>query len=194
MDQDLERINQRIEQLSREVGELRSRIGELEDSSLIARPLGYYRIVSCASPAYLERFGTPATLEDLKCHQLVNYVQTLGGRDPGFEYYDPQSPGQRRYFPMAGNLTVNNSESYLQACLAGIGVTQAPESGMLPYLQTGQLIEILPQYQSPPIPASFVYPNRRHLPKRVRVFMDWVEVLIVPRLEGRDSRGEIGSD
>ena len=159
------------------------RVGELKDSSLIARPLGYYRIVSCASPAYLQRTGTPTTLEELRRHQLVNYVQTLGGHDPGFEYYDPQSSGQLRYFPMSGNLTVNNSESYLQACLAGIGIIQAPKSGMLPYLQSGQLVEILPQYQSPPIPVAFVYPNRRHLPKRVRVFMDWVEALVLPRLE-----------
>ncbi|MGH8445380.1 MAG: LysR family transcriptional regulator [Solimonas sp.] len=156
------------------------RVGALGDSSLIARPLGYFPIVSCASPDYLRRHGTPLTLDDLDRHQLVHYVQTLGARPDGFEYYDGQTYISR---PMAGAVTVNNADAYESACLAGLGIIQTPAVGMREHLERGALVEVLPQYRAASMPVALVYANRRNLPRRVQVFMDWLADLLRPHLQ-----------
>src|SRR5262249_34630391 len=83
------------------------RVGALADSSLVARPLGAYRLVNCASPGYLARHGVPKTPDDLASHCLIHYVPALGSKSPGFEYVD--DAGKARFVAMAGALTVNNS-------------------------------------------------------------------------------------
>ncbi|MCW8127001.1 LysR family transcriptional regulator [Microbulbifer halophilus] len=160
------------------------RVGTLEDSSLIARPLGHYRTVSCASTEYLAEHGTPRTLEDLAGHRLVHYVLNLGARPPGFEYLDPRQPGVERSLPMAGAVTVNNTGAYLEACIAGLGIIQVPEPAVHHLLESGELEEVLPEYPPAPMPVSLVYANRRHLPKRVQVFMAWMAEIMKPRLQG----------
>lgn len=149
--------------------------GTLSDSTLIARPLGRFRQLNYASPAYIARYGMPRSLEDLAHHRMVHYVSTLGAKPMGFEYFD----GERtQTFAMQGSITVNNSDAYQAACLVGLGIIQAPESGSRDLVASGALIEVMPQYLAEPMPVSLLYANRRHLPKRARVFMDWMaEVL-----------------
>lgn len=159
------------------------RVGALSDSSLIARPLGVYRLANCASPDYLARHGTPRSLADLAGHRLVHYVPTLGARSPGFEYVDPADPARACSLPMTGALTVNNSVSYLAACLAGLGIIQTPEAAFRDYLESGELVEVLADYRPAAMPVALVYPNRRQLPRRVRVFMSWLEGLMQRRLD-----------
>ena len=161
------------------------RVGTLADSSLIARPIGEYRMLNVASPAYLERYGVPQTIADLAGHRLIHYVSTLGGRSPGFEYVDPTAPtgaAATLFQPMAGALTVNNSDSYLGACLAGLGIIQSPEVGLQRWIDAGRLVEVLPDYRPSPMPVSLLYANRRHLPRRVQAFVNWIEKLIRERL------------
>ncbi|MDR3412667.1 MAG: LysR family transcriptional regulator [Formivibrio sp.] len=158
------------------------RVGQLADSSLVARKLGYYRQINCASPDYLARFGTPQSLDDLASHQLVHYTPTLGARSAGFEYVDESDEGMPRSLPMAGAVTVNNSEAYQAACLAGLGIIQAPEVGLRALIAAEQLVEVLPQYRASPMPVSLLYANRRHLPKRMQVFMAWVAEIMAPSL------------
>ena len=147
------------------------RIGTLSDSTLVARPLGRLKQINCASPDYLQRRGAPRSLADLASHQLIHYAQTLGARPDGFEYFD----GARyRSLPMPGALTVNNSAAYEAACLAGLGLIQAPEDGLRPHLERGALVEVLPEFLAQPMPVSLLYANRRNLAKRVRVFMAWI--------------------
>lgn len=157
------------------------RVGTLGDSSLIARPLGEYRQVNCAAPAYLAAHGTPQTLADLPHHRLVHYVGTLGARSPGFEYVDAAS-GKTRYLDMPGAVTVNNSECYQGACLAGLGIIQVPEIAVRALVQDGRLAEVLPAFRPPPMPVSLVYAHRRHLPRRVQAFMNWLAELMEQRL------------
>lgn len=159
------------------------RVGALLDSNLIARPVGQYRMVNCASPAYIAAHGVPTSLADLGQHQLVHYQANFGGRDPGFEYLAPDAPDTVRYLPMGGVLTVNSTEAYTAACLAGLGIVQSPEPGMRHYLASGQLVEVLPAYRPAPMPVSLLYANRRHLPQRVQVFMSWICNLLQPRLQ-----------
>lgn len=158
------------------------RVGVLSDSSLIARPIGEYRMINCVSPEYLARYGELNTLADLARHRLVHYVANLGGRSSGFEYVD--SANSVASVAMEGALTVNNSISYLGACLSGLGIIQTPEVGLQPYFDRGQLVEVLPDYRPAPMPVWLVYPNRRHLPRRVQAFMNWLENLMQERLSG----------
>jgi DNA-binding transcriptional LysR family regulator len=156
------------------------RVGALVDSSLIARPLGAYRLVNCASPAYLAEFGTPRTLDDLAAHRLVHYVPVLGAKSTGFEYVD--DAGQTRFVPMAGALSVNNSDAYVSACLAGLGLIQVPEPAARPLLQGGHLVDVLQRWRAAPMPVTLLYAQRRNLPKRVQVFMNWIDDVMRPYL------------
>lgn len=156
------------------------RVGSLVDSSLIARPLGQYRMVNVASPDYLARHGRPHTLAELAGHRLVHYLPTLGARPGGFEYLD--GAGQMQSLPLAGVLTVNSTFAYVDACLAGLGIIQMPRLGVGPHLKAGSLVEILPDWVAPPMPISLLYANRRHLPRRVQVFMAWLTTLVAARL------------
>lgn len=155
------------------------RVGALPDSSVIARGLGRFRIVNCASPAYLARFGTPQALEELARHRLVHYVQALGSRPDGWEYVDGDGV---REFAVGGVVTVNNADAYQAACLAGLGMIQVPEVGVRQLLAAGALVEVLPQYQAEPMPVSLLYANRRHVPKRVQLFMNWMAETLRPHL------------
>jgi DNA-binding transcriptional LysR family regulator len=147
------------------------RVGMLTDSTLIARALGRFRMVNCASPAYLARYGTPQSLEELSRHQLIQYVTTLGTKATGWEYFD----GERfTNLDMAGVMTVNNADAYQAACVAGLGLIQVPETGVRRLIDEGQLVEVLPQHAAEPMPVSLLYANRRHLSKRVQVFMSWM--------------------
>ena len=159
------------------------RVGQLGDSSLIARPLGEYRLINVASPAYLARYGTPSSTDDLNTHQLVHYVPTLGARSPGFEFIDPADASRLVQKPMTGAMTVNNSDAYQGACLAGLGIIQAPEAGLRAHLDAGRLVELLPEHRPPPMPVYLLYANRRHLPRRVQAFMNWIEILMRERLK-----------
>lgn len=155
------------------------RVGPLDDNTLVARPLGVMHIVNCASPAYLATHGVPCSLEDLSGHALVHYVGTLGQRSPGFEYHDGQA---YRSVPMRGAITVNSGEAYSAAALAGLGIIQVPRLGARVALAAGTLVEILPECVAEPMPVTLLYAQRRHLPRRVAAFMDWLAALVTPEL------------
>jgi DNA-binding transcriptional LysR family regulator len=155
------------------------RVGALPDSGLVARRLGELRLINCASPAYVREHGMPRTLEDLAHHRLVHYTQALGAAPAGFEYFD----GERtRFAPMRGVITVNNTDSYQAACLAGLGLIQAPEVGMRASVAEGQVVEVMPEFRAVPMPVSLLYPNRRNLSKRVQAFMNWLAEVLEPQL------------
>lgn len=155
------------------------RVGELSDSSLVARPLGRFRQLNCASPAYLARHDTPAGLEDLARHRLVHYVSTLGARPAGWEWRDDSGS---HWLAMSGSVIVNNADAYQAACLAGLGLIQAPESGVRHLLDRGELVEVLPEFRAAPMPVTLLYAHRRNLPRRARVFMDWLAEALAPHL------------
>jgi DNA-binding transcriptional LysR family regulator len=149
------------------------RVGELNDSSLIARPLGSFKVLNCVSQSYIKNYGKPKTLDDLTSHYIVRYSQTLGVLDPGFEYVNANN--QLQSIAMKSQLTVNSSEAYLNAALNGFGLIQTPIHGVSKYLESGELVQVLPQYAMPNLPINILYPNRRHLPKRMSIFMEWLE-------------------
>lgn len=155
------------------------RVGAPRDPQLIARPLGELAFINVASAEYLRRRGTPQTLEDLARHDLVHYASVLGSRSDGFEY---PVDGTFRNLAMSGPVVVNSSDAFHAACLAGLGIMQAPIIGVREEIERGQLVEVLPQLRPAPMPVSLLYAHRRNLPKRVRVFMDWIAEILKPVL------------
>lgn len=151
------------------------RVGTVAEPGLVARPLGQLRMVNCASPDYLARLGTPQSLQDLEHHHLIHYVTTLGAKSSGFEHLHD---GKVLRQPMAGPITVNGAEAYQAACLAGLGIVQAPLIGLHSHLERGTLVSVLPGHPAPPMPITLLYAHRRHLPRRVRVVMDWMAQVI----------------
>lgn len=151
------------------------RVGTLTDSGLIARKIGEYEMVNCVSPSYIKKYGRPRNLDDLKNHYLVHYVSTFGSRPDSFEYFNGE-----RYasFKMKGLITVNSVDSFQAACKSGLGIIQAPYAGLKNEIKKGTLVPILEKFKAEPMPVSFVYPNRRNMPTRVTIFMEWVQELM----------------
>ncbi|WP_019456924.1 LysR family transcriptional regulator [Acinetobacter sp. GG2] len=147
------------------------RVGELDSSSLIARLIGHLVMVNCASPHYLEQYGTPEQLEDLSQHKLINYAGAVGEKQGVFVY----SGGN---VMMDSALSVNNTEAYSAAACAGLGIIQLPYYDVQDKIEQGMLVEVLSAYSAPSLPLNILYPNRSYIPKRLEVFMSWVgEVL-----------------
>ncbi|WP_338478270.1 LysR family transcriptional regulator [Pseudomonas trivialis] len=155
------------------------RVGAQPDQSVVARWLCSLPMLNCVSATYLQRFGTPHTLADLANHHLVHYVRPLGSRSAGFEYLQGNKV-QR--LPMAGRVTVNSTDAYKSACLGGFGIIQVPALGLGAELASGELVAVLPDYPAPPLDVSLLYAGQRHLPLRVRVFMDWLAGVLQTQL------------
>ena len=158
------------------------RLGPIGDETLIARPLGKLRIVNAASPAYLARYGVPRSLGDLKRqeHRTIHFETTLGARPLGWEYPDGKSYATLQ---LPGALHVNSAQTYEAAALAGLGLIQAPLLGIGRYLESGALVEILPDFRRRSLAVSLVVAHRRNLSHRVRAFMKWIENVLAPYLE-----------
>ncbi|BAV96654.1 LysR family transcriptional regulator [Lysobacter enzymogenes] len=157
------------------------RAGDAHDESLVARPLGLMAVASCASPAYLQRRGIPRSVEELEDHRLIHYAGHFGQRPFGFEY---AQDGRYLLKPMRGEITVNSGDAYVAAALAGLGIIQVPIIGVKHLLERGALIEILADAPAAAMPLNLLYPQRRHLPRRTRVFMDWLGGVLMPHLQG----------
>lgn len=151
------------------------RVGALHDSSVIARSLGVLTLVNVASPAYVAQYGMPLLPKDLEHHWSVNYASPTTARKEPWEWVES---GQLKTMPIKSRVTVNNAETYIACCLAGLGLIQVPAYDVKPYIAQKRLIEVLPDYCAEPMPMALLYPHRRHLSRRVRVFTDWLEPLL----------------
>lgn len=160
------------------------RIGPIGDETLISRTLGRLRMVNAASPRYLAQYGTPRTLEDLvdQNHKTIHYSRTLGGRPYGWEH--PSSDG-RDYVTMSlpGTLHVNSVQTYEAAGLAGLGLIQAALLGVRHHIDSGTLVEVLPDFRPEPLDMAFVVAHRSNLSRRVRTFMSWTKDVLTPYMD-----------
>jgi len=155
------------------------RVGPLNDSGLIARSIGKLPLINVASPAYLERYGTPQTPSDLGAHHAVNYASPSSGRVEDWEWIED---GTLRTLPMRGRITVNSAEAYIACCLAGLGLIQIPAYDVRRHIEAGELVEVMRQHRAEPMPMTLLYPHRQHLSRRLQVFADWLEMLLKRQL------------
>ena len=147
------------------------RVGELAESSLISRVIAQVGMVTCAAPAYLAAHGTPQSVEDLAAHRAVTYFAGRGRHTIDWRLI---AGGQERTIKMRPAILVNDTEAFVACGLAGLGLVQAIRAGVREHLDSGRLVEVLPELEVPSRPVSILFPNRHHLAPQVRSFIDWV--------------------
>lgn len=159
--------------------------GELSEQSLVARRIANMPLVAVATPAYLAANGTPAHPLDLEAgHTMINFFSPRTGRlFPNVFERD----GERIEVGGRYKLSLNEGNAYLAAALAGLGVAQLARFQAAPHIASGELVEVLPEWQHPLIPMHVVYPPNRHLSARVRAFVEWAAELFAKQsLDGTD--------
>lgn len=154
------------------------RMGNLENSSLVARPLGEFRWVTCASAAYLKENGIPQSPDDLEQHQAIHYFS--GNNRQAGEMRFVQN-GEKKIVQMNGNIAVNETELYIKMCLEGYGLAQLAERLVTEHLKEKKLIAVLQDWCPSPVTVTLLYPHQRFLSQAVRVFSDWMAELINDR-------------
>ena len=157
------------------------RFGGLAESSLVVRPMGTAALINCASPGYLEEHGTPSHPDELaQGHWAVGYASASSGRELAWDYLVDGQPGAVR---VPSRVLVNNAESYIACCEAGLGLIQIPRFDVQHLLERGHLIEVMPGFRAAGMPVSLVYPHRRQRSRRLNAFIEWFEGLMQPHLE-----------
>jgi LysR family transcriptional regulator for bpeEF and oprC len=150
------------------------RMGELADSNLIARKLGYFNNVLCASPDYLRKYGAPQNIEELKQHRAINSVYPNTGKPYQWQF---DTPGGRVALDIDAHMLINDGESVIQAAVAGLGIIQIPHCLAASALAKGQLEIVMSDTISTGSPVWIVYPQKRHLSARVQAFIGWISEL-----------------
>jgi DNA-binding transcriptional LysR family regulator len=158
----------RVVNLLEEGMDLGVRIGRLQDSSLVAQPLGQIRRVVVATPDLLRRHGTPHHPRELLG---ANCIRMMGGPPT---WGDFQEDGKVFRLPVKGNLEFNHVWPAVQACAEGAGFGIFLSYQVAPLVAQRKLKIVLEQYELPPRPISVVYPHARLLPARTRAFIDFL--------------------
>ncbi len=146
------------------------RAGEPANSSLVGKRVASFEWLTCATPAYLERFGVPQTLDDLAGHRMVGYLHDSGQHYP-LEFCDGEA---LKLVELPSVLAVKGAAINFAVGLAGLGLIQLPRYKVHHLLDAGSLREVLAGLPSPPMPVWVLYPQNRLLSQRVRVFVDWL--------------------
>ncbi|PLZ00303.1 LysR family transcriptional regulator [Burkholderia sp. WAC0059] len=151
------------------------RIGKPGDADLVARPLQPYRLVLCASSAYLGANGAPETPEDLRSHQCLTYAypprSELRTVEPEWVLSGPD--GQVSV-PVGGRLRIDNSDALRRAVLAGMGIAMLPSILVDADIKAGHLVEVLPDHAPPVRPVSLLYLRDRQMSPKLRSFIEFV--------------------
>jgi DNA-binding transcriptional LysR family regulator len=165
-------LSDRSVSLVEEGFDLAIRIAELKDSSLAARKLAPNRRVVCASPAYLRQHGEPKSPQDLAMHNclIATWEQ---GMAMTWEYKTPV--GKRGSVRVTGRYACDNWEVLREWAVAGLGVALKSTWDVRKHLEDGSLVPLMPGYDfSSDVGIYAVYPHRRHLPAKTRVFIDFL--------------------
>lgn len=159
--------DQRVD-LIEEGYDLAVRIGELRDSNLVVRPLGIDRRILVASPIYLARHGEPSCPEELQTHNALLFASP--SPMDSWNFIDPQ--GKEHWVRVQGNFETNNCDALREAILAGLGIAMRPAWDVWRDIRQGRMVTLLPTYTHPSFPIQALYPSRRHLSQKVRLFID----------------------
>ena len=151
--------------------DLALRLGPVHDESLIARRLGDHGRIVCAAPAYLERHGTPTRPQDLAAHNCILFDQPDYLNQWPFRGPDGTVDRVR----VRGNFRSDNGDALFELLLQGLGIAWAADFLALPHLAAGRLVPLLADATVDERTAIHaVYPQRRHLPAKVRAFIDFL--------------------
>lgn len=152
--------------------DLALRIGYMQDSSLVARKISTSTIHFAAAPRYLEQYGTPQTPNDLEHHEGLLYKST-----PNQVNWLGSRLNHTQRFKIKSKAVSNNGLALLDMAKAGLGIVNLPRFILGDAFEKGELVEILPEYKQQELEIHVVYPNRRHLPAKVRAFIEFLTSL-----------------
>ncbi|MCU7933185.1 MAG: LysR family transcriptional regulator [Candidatus Thiodiazotropha sp. (ex Codakia rugifera)] len=168
-------ISLQLQLLDREVNlvdegfDLALRVGELAESTLVARRLDDVQIILCAAPSYLDKYGIPKTVRDLKQHNcLVDTVPQHGHRWPFVENK------KRVVMPVKGNVTANGGELVRELAISGMGIAYLPSFFVDDDIAQNRLVVLLDKATEMNPGLFLVYPKTKHLSSTVRVFIDYL--------------------
>jgi DNA-binding transcriptional LysR family regulator len=163
-------LSDRIVDLVEEGIDLAIRIGAPGSENVVARKLGETRLVPCASPQYLAAHGAPRTPAELEKHHCFTY-----------EYLSPRNlwrfrdaAGVEHSVRVSGALHSNNGDLLAEVAARGAGIAFEPAFIVGPDVRAGRLVPLLQDYVALPLPIYAVYPSRKHLSAKVRVFVDFL--------------------
>ncbi len=166
---DLDMSDRRID-LVEEGLDLAIRIGTLEDSSLMARKLASVRHVVCASPDFFNRYGTPEVPQDLSDMPALCYGNL--DQPDTWHYRDKENRPAKVKVPL--RMRATNGDALVEAAVAGLGILCEPSFIVHSAVERGVLIPVLMDYQWYAMNIYAVYPQTRHVPARVRAFIDFL--------------------
>jgi DNA-binding transcriptional LysR family regulator len=143
------------------------RIGRLQDSSMVAVPVGRMRRVVCASEQYLRRYGMPQVPNDIRKHRCVRHVGLAPRSEWRFRV------GNRAVtIPISGVINCNEIDSALTACTQGVGLGSFLSYMVAPYRKAGRLQYVLEEFETEPVPVQVVYAPSKLVSTKVRAFVD----------------------
>ncbi len=144
------------------------RISRAIDPNLIARPLAQCHSVLCAAPAYLAAHGAPATADALTAHNCLTHHYV------GKSVWQLQRDGRTVSVAVGGNISANEASLLVEAVRAGAGIAMLPMYQIGPLLESGALVQVLPDYELEVMGLHAVYASRRQLPALMRSFLDFL--------------------
>jgi len=166
------------------------RIGTLGNPDLVARPLAPYRLVLCASSAYLEAHGVPATPEALGDHQCLTYAYP-----PRSEWHAAQpewilhGPDGRVSVPVDGRLKIDSAEALRRAALCGLGIAMLPAILVQKDIRAKRLVEVLPAFSAPERALNLLYLRERQTSPKLRSFIEYIDECFGADAAARRGRG-----
>lgn len=146
------------------------RIGELQDSSLIGRKLVPVDLLTVASPAYLEEHGVPKHPDELRDHSCLRYSYQVSGTT--WQYYGDD--GEEVSVTVEGRISANNGRALVEAARSGMGIHLSPAFIVADDLRSGDLVPVLGDWKTQQLALWVVYPHRRFLSRKVRLFVDFL--------------------
>jgi DNA-binding transcriptional LysR family regulator len=161
----------RLVDLVREGVDCVLRVGELPNSAMVARRVALLEEGTFASPAYIERYGEPRSLDELERHRMIGFVSSATGQVIPLEF---TVGGKLKHLTPRVAVSVTAAETMVSAARLGLGLIQVPKYHLAADLAAGTLVEVLTGFRPSPTPASLLYPQSRQLSPRVRVFIDWL--------------------
>jgi DNA-binding transcriptional LysR family regulator len=147
------------------------RLGPVSETTLVARALMPYRLIACASPAYLAEHGVPEVPSDLARHECLGFAYWSGALGRQWRF---SRDGRSFDVPVSGRLQINDWRGLLRAALDGFGITLGPEAALAADIAAGRFVQVLPGYNGPSRPMHILHAADRRMTPKLRSFLDAV--------------------
>ena len=150
------------------------------EPNLIARPLGVCRSIICATPDYLARHGLPRKVEDLALHNCLTHsyvgrsLWQFDSKKKNAKSGKAAAAAKTQSVAVGGSISANEVTVLLQAVLAGVGIGHMPAYTVAPLVASGQLVQLLPDYEPLQLGMYGVYASRKHMPATLRTMLDFL--------------------